>query len=398
MPSATPTILVTGSSGHLGKALMLALPSYGYQAVGIDILPNSTTTEVGSIADRSFVKDVLARHQPEHVIHAAALHKPHVGTHSLAEFVRVNCEGTAVLLEEVVETRKKVLVGTRSVKTVIYISTTSTFGHALAPPPGQPAALITESVAPQPKNIYGVTKTAAEDLCKLVHDKTGLPVIVLRTSRFFPEEDDAKEVLLQQQSSRAAAGLDGKVKGHGHSDDDGRIMMDGDNLKVLELAYRRVDLADLVGACVCAVRKAEEVGWGKYVLSAPSPFLRLGNQQGGGDEDGDDDRGEAENKVLAALGRGEVAQVCELVVPGIEEVFARKGWTFLKRIDRVYDSRRAQRELGWQAEYTFARAVEKVAKGEEWRSELALKVGELGYHAVPTGVYTKRAREDVVSA
>ncbi|KAL1840811.1 hypothetical protein VTJ49DRAFT_7710 [Mycothermus thermophilus] len=390
-PQYNPTVLVTGSSGHLGKALMLALPSHGYTPVGIDILPSSTTTVVGSVADKEFVKEVFGKFRPEHVIHSAALHKPHVCSHEMREFVRVNVEGTAVLLEVVAGTRGEEGDGgaeeeegfepgqsrgqgeqqqeeqrdTRRVPvlTFTYISTTSTFGHALAPPPGHPATLISESVVPQPKNIYGVTKTAAENLCKLAHDQTGLPVVVLRVARFFPEEDDAKN---------DQTGKDG----------DGRVSMQGDNLKVLELAYRRADIADVVGACVCAVRRAGEVGWGRYVVSAPSPFLRMSrvageDDGGGGEADGKGARQEEEKEILAALGSGEVAEAYERVVPGIRDVFARKGWRFLKRVDRVYDSRRAERELGWRAEYTIARAVEKVARGEEWRTLASMPVQAL---------------------
>ena len=58
------------------------------------------------------------------------------------------------------------------------------------------------------------------------------------------------------------------------------------------------------------------------------------------------------------------------------------------RVDRVYDAGRAMEVLGWRPEYTIQRAVGKVGKGEEWRSELAVRVGKLGYHQVPTGVYT----------
>ena len=72
---------------------------------------------------------------------------------------------------------------------------------------------------PVPRNVYGVTKTAAEDLCELVHRDHGLPVVILRTSRFFPEADDR---------------------------DDVRAAYDDLNLKVNELLYRRVDLEDVV--------------------------------------------------------------------------------------------------------------------------------------------------------
>ncbi len=68
------------------------------------------------------------------------------------------------------------------------------FGRALLPPPGAPAAWITEEVPAEPRNVYGATKLAAENLCELVHEDHGLPCLVLRTSRFFPEEDDRRAV------------------------------------------------------------------------------------------------------------------------------------------------------------------------------------------------------------
>lgn len=86
----------------------------------------------------------------------------------------------------------------------VFTSTTSSFGDTLTPAAGAPAAWITEDVAPSPKNIYGATKTAAEDLCQLFHRNHGLPCIVLRTSRFFPEEDD--------NAHTAQAYADGNIK------------------------------------------------------------------------------------------------------------------------------------------------------------------------------------------
>ena len=49
-------ILVTGSAGHLGEALMRALRASGRQAIGVDVKPSPFTTLVGSIADRAFVR------------------------------------------------------------------------------------------------------------------------------------------------------------------------------------------------------------------------------------------------------------------------------------------------------------------------------------------------------
>lgn len=329
-------VLVTGSSGHLGAALMLKLPSLGFKPYGIDVLPSDTTTQTGDINDRVFITSILSGSQFKHVINAATLHKPHVESHTKQQFVDTNISGTLALLEEAAKLGSQI-------QSFLFISTTSTFGTALSPKPGSPAAWIDESVVPQPKNIYGVTKVAAEDLCFLVHKHTNLPVLVLRTSRFFPEADD---------------------------DEDRRSAMNDDNLKVLELAYRRVDIEDVVSACVCGMEKAREIKWGKYIVSAPPPFSN-------------------DPKTLATLD-SDPKEVTLQVCPHAEKVFEQQNWKYLSRLDRVYDSSKAVKELGWKPKYTFANAVEFVGKGQDWRSELTHQVGKKGYHAVSTGVYTQR--------
>src|SRR5208282_365476 len=208
------TVLVTGSSGHLGEALMRTLKTSDRAAVGLDVIPGPFTDEVGSIADRACVKRCMDG--VDTVLHAATLHKPHVATHAREAFVETNVLGALILLEEAARARVRAFVMT---------STTSAFGDALKPPPRAPAAWIDERVAPVPKNIYGVTKTAAEDLCRLFHRNQGLASIVLRTSRFFPEEDDDPE-------ARAA-----------YADD---------NAKTNEYLFRRVAIEDVVEAHLAA--------------------------------------------------------------------------------------------------------------------------------------------------
>ncbi|KAK4197783.1 putative NAD dependent epimerase/dehydratase [Triangularia verruculosa] len=337
--SCQAKVLVTGSSGHLGKALMLTLSDYGYTPIGIDIKPSPLTTHVGSIADPDFVSSVLTTLHPDisFVIHTATLHKPHICSHTKSDFIATNITGTLNLLEA--------SVAHGGVKTFVFVSTTSAFGGSLTTAPGLPAVWINESVTPKPKNIYGVTKVAAEDVCELVNKEYGLPVVVLRTSRFFPEGDD---------------------------DEERRGSMGDDNLKVLELGYRRVDIADVVGACVKGMEKGPGLKgkWGRYIISAPTIF-----EKGVG--------------VLEGLDRDAGGEY-ERAVAGVGEVFGGKGWKFLQRVDRVYDGDLARRELGWEAVYTFERAVRMVKEGREWRSELTGRVGKLGYHDVSTGVYTIR--------
>jgi len=314
------TILVTGSAGHLGEALMRVLRRQDRDARGVDIKASKFTDSVGSIVDRNFVRACMAG--ADAVLHTATLHKPHVATHSRREFVDTNITGTLNLLEEAVAA---------GVTSFIFTSTTSAFGDALRPPPGQPAAWITEATTPIAKNIYGATKTAAEDLCRLFHRDHGLPCVVLRTSRFFPEDDD-------EPARRDAFARD--------------------NLQVCELLYRRVDIADAVDAHLLAVEQAREIGFDRFIISATTPFHH-------------DDLASLRNNLAAVLDRRE---------SGWREVFGARGWRMLDEIERVYSNTHARDRLGWTPAYDFARALADLAAGRDHRSPLARVVGAKGYH------------------
>src|SRR5688500_7796908 len=93
-------VLVTGSAGHLGEALIRTLRAMKYDVVAIDILASSYTTNTGSITDRDFVKQCMQSVQV--VLHTATLHKPHVATHTQQQFVDTNITGTLNLLQEAV--------------------------------------------------------------------------------------------------------------------------------------------------------------------------------------------------------------------------------------------------------------------------------------------------------
>lgn len=314
------SILVTGSAGHLGEALMRTLREQGAKVTGMDIKHSLYTDLVGSIADRDFVQKAMRGIRT--VIHTATLHKPHVATHSKQDFVDTNITGTLNLLEEAV---------VQGVSAFLFTSTTSTFGAAMNPAKGEPAAWITEEVIPQPKNIYSVTKLAAESLCELFYRKSGLPVQILRTSRFFPEDDDNAET---------------------------RERYETPNVQALELLYRRVDIADAVSAHLLAMEKARTIGFGKYIISATTPFTRAH---------------------LAQL-HTNAPEVIRALFPESEALFAEQGWKLFPEIDRVYVNARARRELGWQPEYDFAHVLQSLRNGTDFRSELAREVGSKGYH------------------
>jgi UDP-glucose 4-epimerase len=91
-------ILVTGSAGHLGEALMRTLRAQGRTAIGLDRVASPWTDVVGSLVERDLVRASLDG--IDAVLHTATLHKPHVGTHTRQDFVDTNITGTLNLLEE----------------------------------------------------------------------------------------------------------------------------------------------------------------------------------------------------------------------------------------------------------------------------------------------------------
>lgn len=315
------TILVTGSAGHLGEALVRSLRSAGQAAIGVDLLPSPFTDAVGSIGDRAFIQQNMRGVRS--VIHCATLHKPHVATHTNQDFVDTSITGTLILLEEALAA---------GVEAFVFTSTTSAFGSALTPAPGEPVAWVTEGVAPVPKNIYGVTKVAAESLCELFHRKRRLPMIVLRTSRFFPEEDDDAAIRESYELANAQAN---------------------------EMLNRRVDIEDVVSAHLKAIERAREVGFGRYIISATTPFSR-------------DDLSELRRSAPAVVHR---------LFPDCEAIFAARGWKLFPGIDRVYVNRLAMAELGWRPRYDFRHVLDGLRAGKDFRSPLAREIGSKGYHA-----------------
>lgn len=314
-------ILVTGSAGHLGEALVRTLRAAGREVIGLDILRSPFTTHVGSIADGGFVRDCLRG--VDAVLHAATLHKPHIASHNRRAFIETNIIGTQNLLDEAVHC---------GVSRFVFTSTTSVFGRALRPPDGDPAVWVTESLVARPRNIYGVTKAAAEDLCELAHLREGLACVVLRTSRFFPEEDDDP----QRRSGYEDA-----------------------NLKAIEFLYRRSDIQDIVDAHLQALEQAPRIGFGKYIVSATTPFLP-------------EDAAELAVNAAAVVARR---------VPGYEAELERRGWRMLPRIRRVYDNAAARNALDWTPRYDFRYVIEQLQSDRDHRSGLAREIGSKGYHA-----------------
>ena len=314
-------LLVTGSSGHLGEALVRTLRGRGEDVTGLDIRPSEWTDVVGSVSDVDVVREVMTG--IDVVMHAATLHKPQLAFVSRQAFVDTNISGTLTLLDA---------AANADVRAFVMSSSTTVFGDALLPATTEPAAWIDESVVPVPKNVYGVTKAAAEDLCQLAFRNQGLSCVVLRVARFFPEPDDMPDAH------------------EGRSDD---------NVKADEYASRRIALEDVVDAHLLAADRAPQLGFRRYVVSSTTPF---------------------EPEDLPQL-RTDAPTVFARRAPEAAVVWAGRGWRFPSRVDRVYVNSSARLELNWRPRFDLHAIARLVASDGTIRTPLAQQVGSKEYVA-----------------
>ena len=271
-------MLVTGSSGQLGAAISTLLKPE-HEIYGLDVVSGPETTHLGDLADRSLISKLVG--QVEVVIHTASLHARHLATATKEAFIATNVAGTQNLLTAAVAS---------PIARFVYTSSTSVYGDALMPT--DRAVWVTEALIPQPRDIYDVTKLAAEGLCRLFHRETGITTRCLRVGRFFPESP-AMTALYQ--------------------------------------LYRGLDLRDAAEAHRLAAT-VEGPGYGLYNIAALSPFT------------------EADTLDLWH----DPATVIRHYHPEAEAIFARQGWALPERIDRVYVIERAIRELGYRPRHNFA--------------------------------------------
>lgn len=314
-------ILVTGSSGWLGQTLVLRLLQDGHQVVGLDPVPSATTQAVGSVADRPLVRATIRDFGVNAIVHAGALHKPHVKERERSDFVSVNVQGTLNLLEEAVAAGSRVDRFIFTSTTSLMISREIRAGRSGG---ATKAVWITEELSPLlPRNVYGVTKLSAEHLCRLFYELHGLPVIILRTSRFFPEEDDMAHTIVQSEP----------------------------NTKTNEFLFRRLTVEDAAESHVVALAKVPEIGFDTFIVSAKTPFSP-------------DDCGELITDAPSVVAR---------YFPAYPELYARAGWTMFQSIDRVYDASKAFRRLGFRCRTGFKEKLEELERqleaGQKRRAE-----------------------------
>lgn len=166
-------VLVTGAAGLIGSGIAAFLRR-DHEVIGTDLRAGPEVAVIADIGDAERLKPALAGTNA--VVHVAALHAPHVGRASDADFRRTNVEATARLLD---------LARGEGATRFVFTSSTSVYGHALEPADGR-AAWIDETVEPRPRDIYDATKIEAEALVRAA-GTPGFRTATLRMSRCFPE-------------------------------------------------------------------------------------------------------------------------------------------------------------------------------------------------------------------
>ncbi len=274
-------ILITGSSGQLGTEIARQL-SQKTKIIGIDVIPGAWTQHVMNITDLDNIDTIMKN--VDAVIHIASLHAPHLSTYSRQAFIDTNVTGTLILLEAAARHR---------IQRFVYTSTTSLYGFALVP--RDQAVWVTEALTPQPRDMYDITKITAEELCRHFAFAEGLPIICLRTARFFLEPPE---------------------------------------VMALYRLYRGMDVRDAAAAHVLAVTN-QDIQFDVFNISAHSPF---------------------QESDMPALLR-DALSVLQYRVPEAVRFFARQGWSLPTSIDRVYVIEKAMQVLNYWPVYNFSRYI-----------------------------------------
>ena len=165
------SILVTGGAGYVGSHACKALAASGYLPIVFDNLIHGHQAavkwgplEVGDLADRGALDAVIERHQPEAVMHFAALTYVGESVVDPGKYYRNNVLGTLSLLEAMRD---------HHIGRLVFSSTAATYGTPETVP-------IQECAPKQPINPYGHSKLAAEQMIADFSKAHGLSAAALR--------------------------------------------------------------------------------------------------------------------------------------------------------------------------------------------------------------------------
>ncbi len=169
-------ILITGSSGFVGRSLKKKLEKKGVEVISYD-LDDSPPNNI-----KDFLNLKLKVEGADGIVHLAGLSQPKLTRQDPLNCININIGGTANVLEAIRQAHGKR-------PWVIFSSSREVFGEAEILP-------ITEKTPRHPVTIYGLTKRAGEDLCRIFSKDYGLKTrVVCFTSVYSGKDDDLSRVI-----------------------------------------------------------------------------------------------------------------------------------------------------------------------------------------------------------
>jgi dTDP-glucose 4,6-dehydratase len=200
--STDRVILVTGGAGFIGSAVIrLLLGETNARVINLDKLTYAANLhsleeasgsqryafEQADICDGDAVAEILARHQPDAIMHLAAESHVDRSIDGPAEFVRTNVVGTCTLLDTVRRYWSDLPAERQAEFRFHHISTDEVFGSLGA------EGAFTETTAYDPRSPYSASKASSDHFVRAWHETYGLPVVLSNCSNnygpyHFPEK------------------------------------------------------------------------------------------------------------------------------------------------------------------------------------------------------------------
>lgn len=327
-------ILITGGAGFIGSAVVRHIITHTNDSVvNVDKLTYAgNLANVASVAhssryafeqvdiiNRADLDRVFAQHQPDAVMHLAAESHVDNSISSAGEFIQTNIVGTFTLLEAARHYWQQKQPAQRAAFRFHHISTDEVYGDLT-----DTAALFTETTPYAPSSPYSASKASSDHLVRAWHRTYGLPTIITNCSNNYGSHQ-FPEKLIPLTILNALSGKPIPIYGNGLQVRDWLFVDDHAR------ALHQVITQGKVGESYNIGGNSEQTN-----LAVVQTICALLEQL-------------APNKPHG------VARYADLIT----HVADRAGHD----VRYAIDTQKIQRELGWQAQETFATGIRKTV---EW--------------------------------